>query len=1051
MIARIIDWSLQNRALVLIAAVALALAGLYSLRHTPVDALPDLSDVQVIVKTSYPGQAPQVVEDQVTYPLTTALLSVPGAHTVRGYSFFGDSYVYVIFDDDVDLYWARSRVLEYLSQVAPRLPDAARPELGPDATGVGWIYSYTLVDRSGQHDLAQLRSLQDWFLKYELQTLAGVSEVATVGGMVKQYQVQVDPLRLRAYDLTLAQVQGAIERGNRESGASVVEMAEAEYMVRASGYIQSVQDLRALPLVVNAAGTPLLLGDVADVQLGPQMRRGLSELDGEGEAVGGIIVMRFGENARAVIERVRTRLSELQRSLPDGVEIVPTYDRSELIDSAVENLWHKLLQEFIVVALVCALFLFHLRSSLVIAISLPLGIIGAFVVMHLQGINANIMSLGGIAIAIGAMVDGAIVMIENLHKHLERRAHGDPLTDEERWNIVGEAASEVGPPLFFSLLIITLSFLPVFALEGQEGRLFAPLAYTKTYAMAVAAGLAITLVPVLMGYLVRGAIKPEQANPINRAFAAAYRPALELSIRHPRWVIGVALVLLASSLYPLSKTGSEFMPPLDEGDLMYMPSTHPGISIGKARELLQQTDKLIMQVPEVAQVWGKMGRAETATDPAPLTMVETIIRFKPRDQWRDGMTPEKLRAELDAAVQLPGVTNAWVMPIKTRIDMLATGIKTPVGIKIAGPDLHQIEQIGTRLESLLENVPGTTSVFAERVEGGRYIDIDIDRAAAARYGLNIADVQTVIDTAVGGKKVGETTEGLERYPINLRYPQAWRDSPERLRNLPLVAPNGSHLTLGNVARIEVQSGPPMIKTENARPNGWVYIDINDERDLGSWVGDAQGLVADQLDLPPGYSLAWSGQYEYMQRARERLSLLLPVTLGIIVLLLYFSFRRFGEVLLIMGTLPMALIGGLWLLYWLGYNLSVAVGVGFIALAGVAVEIGVIMLVYLNQAWGWTQKECEAADRNPTLQDLREAIRQGAGQRMRPVLMTTATVFVGLVPVMIGSGVGSEVMQRIAAPMVGGMVSAMLLTLMVLPAVYGLWKGRRLPRRSAEAE
>ncbi|WP_160151930.1 efflux RND transporter permease subunit [Microbulbifer sp. ALW1] len=1038
MIARIIQWSLHNRALVLIGAVVLTLAGLYSLRNTPVDALPDLSDVQVIVKTSYPGQAPQVVEDQVTYPLTTAMLSVPGAHTVRGYSFFGDSYVYVIFDDDVDLYWARSRVLEYLSQVAPRLPAAARSELGPDATGVGWIYSYTLVDRSGQHDLAQLRSLQDWFLKYELQTLPGVSEVATVGGMVRQYQVQVDPLRLRAYDLTLAQVQAAIERGNRESGASVVEMAEAEYMVRASGYIQSVEDLRQLPLLVNKSGTPLLLRDVADVHLGPQMRRGLSELDGKGEAVGGVIVMRFGENARAVIDGVRNRLQDLQRSLPEGVEIVPTYDRSELIDSAVENLWHKLLEEFIVVALVCALFLFHLRSSLVIAISLPLGIIGAFIVMHLQGINANIMSLGGIAIAIGAMVDGAIVMIENLHKHMERT----PLNDENRWKVVGEAASEVGPPLFFSLLIITLSFLPVFALEGQEGRLFAPLAYTKTYAMAVAAGLAITLVPVLMGYLVRGEVKPEQANPINRAFTAAYRPALELAIRHPLLVVITALVLLASALYPLSRTGSEFMPPLDEGDLMYMPSTHPGISIGKARELLQQTAKMIMQVPEVAQVWGKMGRAETATDPAPLTMVETIIRFKPRDQWREGMTPEKLRAELDAAVQLPGVTNAWVMPIKTRIDMLATGIKTPVGIKVAGADLHQIEQIGTRLESLLKDVPGTASVFAERVEGGRYIDIDIDRSAAARYGLNIQDVQTVIDTAVGGKKVGETTEGLERYPINVRYPQAWRDSPESLRGLPLVAPNGTHLSLGDVATIEVQSGPPMIKTENARPNGWIYIDIAD-RDLGSWVAEAQQLVADQLELPPGYSLAWSGQYEYMERARERLGLLLPVTLGIIVLLLYFSFRHWGEVLVIMGTLPMALIGGLWLLYWLDFNLSVAVGVGFIALAGVAVEIGVIMLVYLNQAWKQTQADCEAADRKPTRDDLRDAIRRGAGQRMRPVLMTTATVFIGLVPVMIGSGVGSEVMQRIAAPMVGGMVSAMLLTLMVLPAVYRLWKGRGL--------
>ncbi|SDK41108.1 efflux RND transporter permease subunit [Microbulbifer yueqingensis] len=1040
MIERIIHWSLANRVLVLLAAVALAVGGLYSLRQTPVDALPDLSDVQVIIKTRYPGQAPQVVEDQVTYPLTTAMLSVPDAVTVRGYSFFGDSYVYVIFDDDVDLYWARSRVLEYLSQVAPRLPEGASPELGPDATGVGWIYSYTLVDRSGRHDLAQLRSLQDWFLKYELQTLPGVAEVATVGGMVRQYQVQVDPLRLRAYDLSLASVEQAIARGNRESGASVVEMGEAEYMVRASGYIRGLEDLRQLPLGVGERGTPLLLGDVADISLGPQMRRGISELDGEGEAVGGIIVMRFGENARAVIERVTQRLEELQQSLPAGVEIVPTYDRSELIDSAVDNLGHKLLEEFIVVALVCALFLFHLRSSLVIAISLPLGILGAFVIMRLQGINANIMSLGGIAIAIGAMVDGAIVMIENLHKHMER----ERLTDDNRWQLVARAATEVGPPLFFSLLIITLSFLPVFALEGQEGRLFAPLAYTKTYAMAVAAGLAITLVPVLMGYFVRGRVRPEGDNPVNRGFTAVYRPALELVLRHPRLVIAAALLLLASALYPLAKLGSEFMPPLDEGDLMYMPSTHPGISIGKARELLQQTDKMIMTVPEVAQVWGKIGRADTATDPAPLTMVETIIRFKPREQWRPGMTPEKLRAELDAAVQIPGVTNAWVMPIKTRIDMLATGIKTPVGVKVAGPDLGRIESIGKRLEQVLMEVPGTTSVYAERVEGGRYLDIDIDRARAARYGLNIADVQAVVDTAVGGRKVAETVEGLERYPVNLRYPQDWRDSPDRLRALPLVAPNGSHLALGDVAQVAVADGPPMIKTENARPNGWVYIDIAG-RDLGSWVEEAQQVVADRLDLPPGYSLAWSGQYEYMERARERLGLLLPLTLAIIVLLLYLSFRRFSEVLVIMGTLPLALIGGLWLLHWLGYNLSVAVGVGFIALAGVAVEIGVIMLVYLNQAWAAARRRAQEAGEQLRLGDLEQAIRSGAGQRMRPVLMTTATVFIGLVPVMLGGGVGSEVMQRIAAPMVGGMVSAMLLTLLVLPAVYRLWKGRGLAR------
>ncbi|GAA5524664.1 cation efflux system protein CusA [Microbulbifer aestuariivivens] len=1038
MIARVINWSIHNRVAVLLAAIALCIGGLYSMRHTPVDALPDLSDVQVIVKTSYPGQAPQVVEDQVTYPLTTAMLSVPGAVTVRGYSFFGDSYVYVIFDDDVDLYWARSRVLEYLSQVAPRLPAGAQPELGPDATGVGWIYSYALVDRSGNHDLAQLRSIQDWFLKYELQTIPGVSEVATVGGMVRQYQVVVDPLRLRAHDLTLARVRSAIERGNRETGASVVEMAEAEYMVRASGYIQGIDDLRQIPLLVDDSGTPLLLGDVADIRLGPQMRRGISELDGEGEVVGGVVVMRFGDNARAVIEQITHRLDELQQSLPQGVEIVPTYDRSALIDSAVSNLAKKLLQEFVVVALVCALFLYHLRSSLVIAVSLPLGILGAFVVMHLQGINANIMSLGGIAIAIGAMVDGAIVMIENLHKHIERT----PLNERNRWQVVADAASEVGPPLFFSLLIITLSFLPVFALQGQEGRLFAPLAYTKTYAMAVAAGLAITVVPVLMGYFVRGPIRPERENPVNRALTAAYRPLLELSLRYPRMVLATALLLLASALYPLAKTGSEFMPPLDEGDLMYMPSTHPGISIGKARELLQQTDKLIKSVPEVAQVWGKIGRADTATDPAPLTMIETIIRFKPRDQWRPGMTPQQLRAELDAVVQIPGVTNAWVMPIKTRIDMLATGIKTPVGIKVAGPHLGEIEKIGRRLENILGQLPGTASVYAERVAGGRYIDVAINRSAAARFGLNIADVQSVVDTAIGGRNVTETVEGLERYPVNLRYPQSWRDSPESMRQLPLVAANGSHLTLGDVARIEVRDGPPMIKTENARPNGWTYVDIADV-DLGTWVAGARQAVAEQLQLPAGYSLLWSGQYEYMERAWERLALLLPLTLGIIVLLLYLSFRHVGEVLVILGSLPLALIGGLWLLYWLGYNFSVAVGVGFIALAGVAVEIGVIMLVYLNQAWKRVREQREQDGGPLSRDDLLAAIREGAGQRMRPVLMTTATVFIGLIPVMIGSGVGSEVMQRIAAPMVGGMLSAMLLALLVIPAIYRLWKGHPL--------
>ncbi|NAW97138.1 MULTISPECIES: efflux RND transporter permease subunit [unclassified Vibrio] len=1038
MISAIIRWSINNRFLVLVAALFLTLGGLYSVKNTPVDALPDLSDVQVIIKTSYPGQAPQVVEDQVTYPLTTAMLAVPGAETVRGYSFFGDSYVYIIFDDKTDMYWARSRVLEYLSQVTPKLPPNAKPTLGPDATGVGWIYSYVLQDKTGQHDLAQLRSLQDWFLKYELQTVNGVSEVATVGGMVKQYQVQIDPAKLRAYNLTLQQINAAIQNGNQESGASVIEVAEAEHMVRTSGYLTSIDDIKALPLKVTDKGTPLLLGDVADINLGPQMRRGISEFNGEGEAVGGVIVMRFGENASQVIDDVKAKLTDLQRSLPEGVEIVATYDRSTLINQAVENLWHKLAEEFIVVAVVCALFLFHIRSSLVIALSLPVGILSAFIVMHWQGINANIMSLGGIAIAIGAMVDGAIVMIENVHKHIERT----PLTDKNRWQVIGKAAEEVGEPLFFSLLIITLSFVPVFALEGQEGKMFSPLAFTKTYAMAAAAGLAITLVPVLMGYFVRGNIISEHKNPINKGLVALYRPLLNLSLRYPKSMIVLALALMASAYYPMSKLGSEFIPPLDEGDLMYMPTTYPGISIGKARELLQQTNKLIKTVPEVKTVWGKMGRAETATDPAPLTMIETVIQLKPRDQWREGVTTESLRKEFDSLVQFPGLTNAWVMPIKTRIDMLATGIKTPIGIKIAGPDLKQIETIGAQLEPILNRVQGTASVYAERVAGGRYVTIDINRLQAARYGLSIKDVQQVVSTAVGGMNVGETIEGLERYPINVRYPQDYRDSVVKLQNLPLVTQNGARLALADVADIRYEDGPPMIKTENARPNGWVFVDI-DGRDLGSYVADAQQAVAEQLQLPAGYSLVWSGQYEYMERAKARLSVVAPITIAIIMLLLYFSFRRIGEVLIIMATLPLAMVGGVWLMHYLGYNFSIAVGVGFIALSGVAVEIGVIMLVYLNQAWHYKKIDAQENGAAIDSQDLINAIGEGAGQRVRPVMMTVLTVIIGMIPIMYGTGTGSEVMQRIAAPMIGGMASALLLTLLVLPAVFKLWKNREI--------
>lgn len=1038
MINAIIAWSINNRFLVLVATIALILGGLYSVKNTPVDAIPDLSEVQVIIKTSYPGQAPQVVEDQVTYPLTTAMLAVPGAQTVRGYSFFGDSYVYIIFDEDTDMYWARSRVLEYLSQVAPRLADTAKPTLGPDATGVGWVYSYVLQDSTGKHDLAELRSLQDWFLKYELQTVAGVSEVATVGGMVKQYQVQIDPAKLRAYDLTLQQVNAAIQAGNQESGASVIEIAEAEHMVRSTGYLSNIDDIKALPLKVTEKGTALLLGDIADINLGPQMRRGISELNGQGEAVGAVVVMRFGENASEVIDKVKAKLSDLARSLPEGVEIVTTYDRSTLIDSAVKNLWQKLAEEFVVVALVCALFLFHIRSSLVIALSLPIGILSAFIIMHWQGINANIMSLGGIAIAIGAMVDGAIVMIENVHKHIERT----PLTDNNRWQVISKAAQEVGAPLFFSLIIITLSFVPVFALQGQEGKMFSPLAFTKTYAMAAAAGLAITLVPVLMGYFIRGKVLAEQKNPVNKALIALYKPLLNISLTYPKSILFCAVILMLSAYYPSSKLGSEFIPPLDEGDLMYMPTTYPGISIGKARELLQQTNKLIKTVPEVETTWGKIGRAETATDPAPLTMIETVIQLKPRSEWREGVTTASLQKEFDDLVKFPGLTNAWVMPIKTRIDMLATGIKTPIGIKIAGPDLAVIEQLGAQLEPILNSIAGTASVYAERVAGGRYVTVDIKRRAAARYGLTIKEIQQVVSTAVGGMNVGESVEGLERYPINVRYPQHYRDSVSKLQSLPLVTPSGARVALADVADIRYEDGPPMIKTENARPNGWVFVDI-DGRDLGSYVQEAREAVAEQLLLPAGYSLTWSGQYEYMQRAKERLSVVVPITIAIIMLLLYFSFRRLGEVMIIMLTLPLAMVGGLWLMYYLGYNFSIAVGVGFIALAGVAVEIGVIMLVYLNQAWH--REKLHAQEQELQLQEthLKQAIQEGAGLRVRPIMMTVLTVIIGLIPIMYGQGTGSEVMQRIAAPMIGGMSSALILTLLVIPAIFKLWKNQEI--------
>jgi Cu(I)/Ag(I) efflux system membrane protein CusA/SilA len=1095
---QVIRWSVRNRFLVLLATGLLTAWGLQALRTTPLDAIPDLSDVQVIIRTSFPGQSPRVVEEQVTYPLTTTMLAVPGAQTVRGYSFFGDSYVYVIFADGTDLYWARSRVLEYLNQAAASLPAGVQPRLGPDATGVGWVFSYALVDRTGERDLAELRSLQDWFLKLELQTVPGVAEVATVGGMVRQYQVVVDPEKLRAYGIPLARLTEAIRAANREVGGSVLELAEAEYMVRTRGYIQSLADIETIPIEVSATGTPILLRDLARVQIGPEMRRVVADLDGEGEITGGIVVMRYGENALATISAVKEKLAALQAGLPAGVEIVTTYDRSELILEAVDNLKEKLIEELIVVALVCLAFLFHLRSAFVAVVTLPLGILVAFVIMQQQGINANIMSLGGIAIAIGAMVDAAIVMIENAHKHLERyrQAHGAAPKGEAHWRVVTAAAVEVGPALFFSLLIITLSFLPVFTLEAQEGRLFAPLAFTKTYAMAAAAGLAVTLVPVLMGYFIRGRIPHEEANPLNRLLIWLYRPLLEAVLARPRLTILASLLVFSSILVPLYGVGgvleplkwplqatarltdqawsrqavarlegwqaelaagwraatqglpvigdwhrglgSEFMPELYEGDLMYMPTTLPGLSIGKAQELLQQTDRLIATVPEVARVFGKIGRADTATDPAPLTMIETLIQLKPRSEWRPGLTVDGLIEELDRTVDFPGLTNAWIMPIKTRIDMLATGIKTPVGIKVAGPDLAEIERIGQAIERAVLEVPGTTSAFSERVAGGRYIEIRPDRLTAARVGLNIEDINQIVAAAIGGLNITQTVEGLERYPVNLRFPREQRDSVEELRELPLVTPSGAQVPLGQVAEVAIVDGPPMLKSENARLNGWTFVDIRG-RDLGSYVRQAQAQVREAVDLPPGYSISWSGQYEYMLRAQERLAQVVPLTLVIIFVLLYLIFRRAGEAWLVMLSLPFALVGGVWLIDLLGYNLSVAVAVGFIALAGVAAEFGVVMLVYLDNAL----KDRRAAGQLRDTADLKAAIIEGAVMRVRPKAMTVATIIAGLLPIMLGAGAGSEVMRRIAAPMVGGMVTAPLLSLFVIPAIYLIWRQREV--------
>ncbi len=1038
MIARIIDGSIANRFFVVLAAIGLALAGLWAVRTTPVDALPDLSDVQVVIRSSYAGQAPQIVEDQVTYPLATTMLSVPGAKTVRGYSFFGDSYVYIIFEDGADLYWARSRVLEYLNQVQGSLPEGVESALGPDATGVGWIYEYALVDRTGGHDLAGLRSIQDWFLRYELQTIPGVAEVASVGGMVKQYQIVLDPYRMASLGVTHAEVVSAVQAGNQETGGSIIEMGEAEYMIRASGYLGNLDDFRAIALRTEAGGVPVTLGDVAHIQIGPELRRGIAELNGEGEVAGGIVILRQGGDARTAIAAVEARLGELQASLPAGVEVVTTYDRSQLIDASIENLTTKLIEEFIVVAIVCLLFLWHARSALVAIVTLPLGVLAAFLVMRFQGVNANIMSLGGIAIAVGAMVDAAVVMVENAHKHIERWTEDHPdtvLAAQERWRIVAEASKEVGPALFFSLLIITLSFLPVFTLQAQEGRMFAPLAFTKTYAMAAAAILSVTLVPVLMGWLIRGKIPAENSNPINRALTNAYRPGLDWVMRRPRATLVIAALIFATTLVPFTRLGGEFLPPLDEGDLLYMPSALPGLSPGEASALLQRTDRLIKTVPEVETVFGKAGRADTATDPAPLTMFETTIRFKPRDQWRAGMTPDRLIEELDRAVQIPGLANIWVPPIRNRIDMLATGIKSPIGVKVSGEDLAAIERVALQIERIAKQVPGVSSALAERLSGGRYIDVDINRMAAARYGMSIADVQQIISGAIGGANVARTVEGLARYPVNLRYPREIRDSVDDLRNLPVLTPAGQQITLGSLADMRVTSGPPMLKSEQGRPTSYVYVDVRG-RDLASVVGDLQGAIAAGVDLPPGISLSYAGQFEYLTRAYERLQIVVPATLAIIFLLLYLIFRRLDEALLIMGTLPFALTGGFWLLYMMGYNQSVATAVGFIALAGVSAEFGVILLIYLKSA-------LERRGQAPDADEVSAAIREGALLRVRPKAMTVAVILAGLFPILIGTGAGSEVMSRIAAPMIGGMITAPLLSMFVLPAAY-LMMRRRWP-------
>ncbi|MBI6547638.1 CusA/CzcA family heavy metal efflux RND transporter [Xenorhabdus lircayensis] len=1037
MIEWIIRRSVANRFLVMMAVLFLSIWGTWTIVNTPVDALPDLSDVQVIIKTSYPGQAPQIVENQVTYPLTTTMLSVPGTKTVRGFSQFGDSYVYVIFEDGTDQYWARSRVMEYLNQAQGKLPTGVTSEIGPDATGVGWIFEYALVDKSGKHNLAELRSLQDWFLKYELKTVPNVSEVASIGGMVREYQIQLDPIKLSQYGITLSQVKSALNASNQEAGGSSVERAETEYMVRATGYLQSINDFNYIALSAGANGIPVYLKDVARIQIGPEMRRGIAELNGEGEVAGGVIILRSGKNAREVISAVKDKLETLKQSLPEGVEVVTAYDRSQLIDRSIDNLSHKLLEEFIVVAVVCALFLWHLRSALVAIISLPLGLCIAFIVMHFQGMNANIMSLGGIAIAVGAMVDAAVVMIENAHKRLEEWDHNHPdekIDNATRWRVITDASVEVGPALFISLLIITLSFIPIFTLEGQEGRLFGPLAFTKTYSMAGAAVLAIVVIPILMGFWIRGKIPAETSNPLNRSLIKLYHPLLLHVLRWPKLTLVIALLSILTIAWPLSKVGGEFLPQINEGDLLYMPSTLPGISPAQARTLLQTTDKLIKTVPEVASVFGKSGKADTATDSAPMEMLETTIQLKPEDQWRPGMTIDKIIEELDKTVRLPGLANLWVPPIRNRIDMLSTGIKSPIGIKVSGTVLTDLDQTAQQIEGIARTVPGVTSALAERLEGGRYVTVDINREKAARYGMTIDDVQLFVISAIGGAKAGEVVEGVARYPINIRYPQEYRDGPEALRQLPILTPMKQQITLGDVADVKVVSGPSMLKTENARPTNWIYIDARG-RDMVSVVNDLKVAISENIKLKPGTSVAFSGQFELLENANKKLKLMVPMTIMIIFILLYLAFRRVDEALLILMSLPFALVGGIWFLYWQGFHMSVATGTGFIALAGVAAEFGVVMLMYLRHAIE-AEPALSGAD-TFSEEGLDDALYHGAVLRVRPKAMTVAVIIAGLLPILWGTGAGSEVMSRIAAPMIGGMITAPLLSLFIIPAAYKL--------------